>query len=227
MDTLLSGLLTALWFGILTSISPCPLSTNIAAISFVGKELKGRRRILISGLFYVGGRMSAYLIISIIILGSLLSIPEIARFLQKYLNIVLGPLMVLVGIFLLDIIPLNFGRGKNYSDDFREKIRKRGFAGAFMLGFIFALSFCPVSAGLFFGSLMPLSIKYDSFILFPLLYGLGTALPVIIFAFAIAFAMNKIGQIFNTLTKFEKWFRKITAIVFIIAGLYLSYEFLL
>lgn len=227
MDFLSAGILTALWFGILTSISPCPMATNIAAISFIGKKVGSTRAVLLSGLFYTLGRMAAYMIIAIIIVTSLLSVPELARFLQKYLNIILGPLLIIVGLFLLEIIKMNFGRGINFSEKFSESVQKKGIWGAGLLGIVFALSFCPVSAGLFFGSLIPLSLKYESSVLLPMIYGIGTALPVIVFAFIIGFSAHYLGKIFDKLTKFEYWARRITGGLFILAGIYLSWEFIL
>jgi len=227
MEFLTAGLLTALWLGILTSISPCPMATNIAAISFIGQKVGSTKEVLLSGLFYTLGRMIAYLAVAMIVVYSLLSVPELARFLQKYLNIILGPLLIIVGLFLLEIINMNFGKGMSFSQKFQDSVQKKGIWGAAMLGFIFALSFCPVSAGLFFGSLIPLSLKYESAMFLPLIYGIGTALPVIIFAIVIGYSANYIGKIFNKLTKYEYWARRVTGVIFIIAGLYLTWEFIL
>ena len=227
MDFMTTGILTALWFGILTSISPCPMATNIAAISFIGKKVGSTYAVLLSGFFYMFGRMIAYLVVAVIVVSSLLSVPEIARFLQKYLNIILGPLLVIVGLFLLEIIKFSFGKGISYSQKFQDSVSKKGYWGAAILGFVFALSFCPVSAGLFFGSLIPLSLKYESSLLIPLVYGIGMALPVLVFAFIIGFSANYVAKIFNKLTKFEIWARRITGVLFILIGFYLIYEFIL
>lgn len=226
MEFFTAGILGALWLGIMTSISPCPLATNIAAISFIGKEIENKRRTLLAGLFYTFGRMFAYFAVSAILVAGLLSIPEIARFLIKYLNIIIGPLLILVGLFLLNIIKINLDSGFSLSQSFGDKLKKMGHFGSFALGFIFALSFCPVSAGLFFGSLIPLSLRYESELLIPLIYGIGTALPVIVFGFIIAFAANRIGEFYKKLNKFEYYARRITAVVFIIAGAYLTWRFL-
>jgi cytochrome c-type biogenesis protein len=227
MDFMTTGILTALWFGILTSISPCPMATNIAAISFIGKKIGSTNAVLISGIFYMLGRMIAYLTVAVIVVSSLLSVPEVARFLQKYLNIILGPLLILVGLFLLEVIKMNFGRGISFSQKFQDSAQKKGIIGSAMLGFVFALSFCPVSAGLFFGSLIPLSLKYESSVFLPLIYGIGTALPVLVFAFVIGISANYVGKIYNKLAKFEYWARRITGVLFIIIGFYLINEFIL
>jgi len=227
MEFLTAGLLTALWLGILTSISPCPMATNIAAISFIGKKVGNSRAVVLSGLFYTFGRMFAYILVAAIVVYSLLSVPELARFLQKYLNVILGHLLIIVGLFLLEIVKMNLGSGISFSKKFQDSAQRNGLMGSAMLGFVFALSFCPVSAGLFFGSLIPLSLKYESSVLLPLVYGIGTALPVLVFAFVIGISVNYVGTIYNNLAKFEYWARRITGVVFIFAGLYLTWKFIL
>jgi cytochrome c-type biogenesis protein len=227
VEELWAGLVSALWLGILTSISPCPLATNIAAVSFISKRVGNNKMVLLSGLFYTLGRMLAYMLIAIVVVTSLLSVPEVARFLQKYINLVIGPLLILVGLFLMEILKMSFGKGKGISKGMQDRAERGGIWGAAMLGFVFALSLCPISAGLFFGSLIPLSLKYESNIILPLIYGIGTALPVIVFAFVITFAFSYVGKIFNQLTKFEYWARRVTGAVFILMGLYLSWDNLL
>ena len=221
MDSFWVALGSAFWLGILTSISPCPLATNIAAISFIGRKVGDSRRVLFSGTAYTVGRMLAYLILAIIVIAGILSIPGISNFLQEYMNKILGPLLILVGLILLEIIPLrlsNFGAGEK-SQNIAEK---GGIWGAAALGFLFALSLCPVSAALFFGSLIPLSVKHNSSVLLPLIYGIATGLPVLVFAFVIAFSAGSLGKLFNRLTQIEKWVRRITGAIFVAVGIYYS-----
>lgn len=211
--------LTALWLGILTSISPCPLATNIAAISFIGKDITCPKKAVFSGLLYVLGRVISYVGLGIIIVSGLLSVPALANFFQEHMNFILGPILIVVGAILLGVIQLNFNSG--LSEDKAKLIAKEaGMLGALLLGIIFALSFCPVSAALFFGSLISLSVEQGSKVLLPLVYGIGTGLPVIIFAFIIAFSFNSLGKAYNKLRQFEFWARRITGGVFIIVGIY-------
>jgi len=210
---------SALWFGILTSISPCPLATNIAAITFISKRLDNTSRILGAGLAYTIGRMIAYLAVGIIIITGLSSIPAIANFLQKYLNLLLGPILIVVGMFLLELITIIL-KGASMSAGMESKASAGGVLGAGLLGFIFGLSFCPISAALFFGSLIPLAISHKSSVLLPSVYGIGTALPVVIFAFIIAFSAHSVGKAFNALRSIEKWARIITGVLFIVVGIY-------
>jgi len=219
MDSLSLGILSAIWLGILTSISPCPLATNIAAISYIGKRVGTPRMVLLSGLLYMLGRMLAYLVLGIIMVAGILSIPDLSYYLQNHINQFLGPVLILVGIFLLELIPLRLP-GFGLSENMQNRVAGYGVWGAGLLGIIFALSFCPVSAALFFGSLVPLSIKHGSRFLLPSLYGIGTALPVILFAFVVAMGTRYLGAIFNKLTQFEKWARRITGVIFILVGIY-------
>lgn len=216
--------ITALWLGILTSISPCPLASNIAAISFLSKKISRPRSVLLSGLFYAFGRMISYVAVANIIIASLISIPEAANFLQKYMNKALGPILIIVGLFLLDVIKFNIP-SFSFSEDKKKDLAKAGLKGSFALGAIFALSFCPISAALFFGSLMPLSLNNTYGMLLPFIYGIGTALPVVLFAVVVSYGAKTIGIWFNKLNRFERYARKLTAVIFILVGLYylLSY----
>lgn len=221
MNSFFLGVATAAWLGILTSVSPCPLATNIAAISYIGKRLVNPRMIFLSGLLYMLGRMLVYLVLGIMLVAGALSIPELSYFLQENINKFLGPILILAGIFLLEIVRLNF-TGFGLSRRVQGRVEDYGVWGALVLGIIFALSFCPISAALFFGSLIPLSIKYNSSFVLPLLFGIGTALPVILFAFLIGLSTRLVGKVFNRLTQIELWARRVTGIIFILVGLYYS-----
>jgi len=221
MDSLLLAVGSALWLGLLTSISPCPLATNIAAISYVGKQVDKPPQVMVAGLLYTLGRTVSYVLIALLVVQSLLSMSAVAMFLQDHLNKVLGPLLVVVGLLLLDVIPWPWvGRGSSIVEKIQAKAGTMGLWGAGVLGLVFALTFCPVSAALFFGSLIPLAVSHESPVLLPSLYGVGTAVPVVVFAVILAFATNRLSKAFNVLTTVEKWMRRITAVVFILVGAY-------
>ena len=226
MDNIFISIGTALWLGILTSISPCPLAGNIAAISFIGKRVGSPIKVLLSGLLYVLGRMAAYFILGIFIVMSLLSIPKLSQFLQNQVNIALGPILIIIGLILLNIIKFKL-KGFGISDKISKKAESMGIWAAFPLGMLFAISFCPISAALFFGSLIPLAVKSNSGIILPAIYGIGTGLPVIIFAYILSFGTRSLGKAFDKITQFEKWTRRLTGTIFIAVGLYyiLAYIF--
>lgn len=214
-------ILTALWFGILTSISPCPLATNIAAISFIARRVDKMRTVLLSGILYTIGRTVAYLALGALIMAGLLASGEIALFLQRYLNQALGPILILVGMLLLGLLGFA-GSVSLVSSGMQERAAKGGIGWAALLGILFALSFCPVSAGLFFGVLIPLSAVNQSILVLPTVYGIGTAAPVLVFALLIAFASQRLGSAFNRLAQIERWVRRITGVIFVLAGIYYS-----
>jgi cytochrome c-type biogenesis protein len=217
---------SALWLGILTSISPCPLATNVAAISFVGRRVGNPRRVFVAGLLYTLGRSLAYLVLGVLLVGSLLSVPHVSYVLQKHMNKILGPVLILAGMFLLELLQVHLP-GFSIGGGMQERVEAWGVWGSSVLGVIFALSFCPVSAALFFGSLLPLAVKTGSSVLLPSLYGIGTALPVFIFAVFIALGTRAVSKALDKLTLIERWARLVTGIIFIGVGIYycLAYIF--
>jgi len=219
MDGILIGFVSALWLGILTSISPCPLATNVAAISFLAKKITHPFFVLLSGIAYTVGRMVTYAILGFILINSILAIPQVAQFLQKYMIRALGPILIITGLILLDVIKINFS-GLSLSQKHHNKLAEAGVPGAFLLGVVFALAFCPVSAALFFGSLIPLALQSKFGVILPFVYGIGTGLPVLVFAIAIAVGVTSLSHWFNKLTKLEYYMRKATGGIFIVVGLY-------
>jgi cytochrome c-type biogenesis protein len=221
MSAFLLALGTALWLGILTSISPCPLASNVAAISFVGRNVGSPRRVLFAGLLYSFGRALTYVLVGVIVVTSILSLPDVSFFLQKRMNQVLGPLLVVVGVIILGWIRLPLPSW-NPGQAAGERTARSGLAGAGLLGVLFALSFCPVSAGIFFGALIPLAVNAHSRVLLPAVYGIGTGLPVVLFALLLVLGAQWIGRAFSVLTKVERATRPVTGVIFIIAGIYLA-----
>lgn len=221
MSGLAMAAASALWFGILTSVSPCPLATNITAISFVSRRTGSPAGILLTGLLYTIGRALIYVAIAMLLVTSLLSAPTVSLTLQMWMNKLLGPILILVGMVMLGLVRIRF-RGRGMSERLQRRVERWGLLGALALGMLFALSFCPVSATLFFGSLLPLAVKHSSGFLLPLLYGIGTAIPVVIFAVVLAFGARWLGKVFERVTQVERWMRAITGIMFVGVGIYMS-----
>jgi cytochrome c-type biogenesis protein len=222
---LLSALLSAIWLGILTSISPCPMATNIAAISFIGRRFGSPTKVLLTGVLYTAGRALTYVVLGALLTASILSVSSVSHMLQKYMNKLLGPILIIVGMILLNLIQIKTG-GKGVSDKLQKHVEAWGMWGALLLGIVFAASFCPISAALFFGSLLATAVKVESVTLVPLFYGIGTALPVLGFSLIIAMGGKSLGSAFNRLTTFEKWARNITGVIFIGVGIYYSLRYI-
>ena len=210
---------TALWLGILTSISPCPLSTNIAAVSYVGRRVGSRRLVLLSGGLYTAGRSLVYLVLGAASVWSLMSMVSVSSFLQGTVPRLLGPILIAIGLLLLGVFELALP-SLEVSDKLQNRVDHAGVWGAGLLGVIFALAFCPVSAGLFFGGLVPLAVERTSPLMLPLIYGVGTALPVSFFAVLLALGAGWLGTALDRVQAFEVWARRVTAVVFISVGIY-------
>ncbi len=221
MGALVLAAASAFWLGLITSISPCPMATNIAAISFIGRKVGSPRKVLLAGLLYAVGRTLAYVALAALLVSGLLAESRVSYVLGRYLSKLLGPLLIVVGMVLLELIRPTF---TTFAPGERTQrlVEGMGVWGAGLLGIVFALSFCPISAGYFFVSLIPLAARHGSRVLVPSLFGVGTALPVIAVAFVLALSSQLIGKVFNVLKHVEWWARRVTGVVFILVGIYLS-----
>lgn len=221
MSGLLVALGSAIWLGILTSISPCPLASNVAAISFVGRSVGSPRRVLVAGLLYSLGRALTYVLVGVLVVSSVLSVPRVSMFLQARMNQILGPLLIVIGVGIMRWFKMP-ALSWNWSQKVQQRTATSGLAGAGLLGMLFALSFCPVSAGIFFGALIPLAVNANSRVILPAAYGLGTGLPVVVFAVLLVLGAQWLGRAFSIMTRIERAARPITGAIFILAGLYLT-----
>jgi cytochrome c biogenesis protein CcdA len=240
--TYLLYILAALYLGLLTSISPCPLATNIAAISYVARKIGNTRLVINAGLLYTLGRCLLYVALAALLTTTALSIPLVSIFLQKYMHLVLGPIALLLGMLLVGLITVSSG-GTMLSEGMQKRVDAMGIWGALLLGVFFALSFCPTSAAWFFGLvalimgseagaitgvlekvgivLPPASLPGGTLVL-PLIYGLGTGVPVLAVAFLLAYSVNSVGKTYNVLSKVEWWARMVTGWLFILVGVWFS-----
>jgi cytochrome c biogenesis protein CcdA len=219
IDTYNIPLLTAFLIGILTSISPCPLATNITAIAYISKDIKTPRHTLLNGLFYTIGRGISYTILATLIYFGLSSF-QISRIFQGWGDKALGPVLIVIGLIMFGVIKINLGGKSEKTEKLKEYLASKGYLGSTLLGMLFALAFCPYSGVLFFGVLIPLVLKSKEALLLPPFFALGTGLPVIMFSFLIAFSMQKIGKAFLAVQKIEEVSRKVVASVFLLTGIY-------
>lgn len=221
-ESLLLALGMAIWIGILTSISPCPLATNITALSFLSRDIKSPQRAFVGAIAYVLGRSLAYVCIAYLLAIGLISLSRLSFFLQLELGKIIGPMLIVLGVLLIfELFPGIYG--PNITQQTGERLKRAGILGSFIFGIIFALAFCPVSAALFFGTLIPLSVKYSSPVTLPVAYGIGTGLPVLAISLLLAYSINQVGLWLKRLEEIEKIARKGTAIIFILAGLALTW----
>lgn len=235
----------ALYLGLLTSISPCPLATNIAAISYVGRKVGDSRWVMAAGLLYTLGRCLLYLALAVLLAKTAMSVPAVSLFLQKYMHLALGPIFLLLGMFLVGLVTVSAG-GASMSEGMQKRVDAMGIWGALLLGVLFAVAFCPTSAAWFFGLIalllgseagavtalltrigisLPEASLPGGIVILPLIYGIGTAVPVLLVGFLLAYSAKSVGKTYNMLSKIEWWARQTTGWVFVLAGVWFSVKY--
>ncbi|NCO63812.1 MAG: sulfite exporter TauE/SafE family protein [Flavobacteriales bacterium] len=212
-------ILSAFVLGLMTSISPCPLATNITATAFISKNISSKKKVFLSGLLYSLGRGFSYTAIGLILYFGASKF-HVARFFNQNGEKYLGPLLIIIGLIMLNVIKLKFLGNLNFQEKLSEKFKNKGLLGSFLIGVVFALAFCPYSGALFFGMLVPMTIASADGLYLPIVFAFGTGLPVILFTYLLAFTAGKVSVFYKRITKIEKVMRYIAAIVFIATGLY-------
>lgn len=221
LDNSGTPVLTAFLLGILTAVSPCPLATNIAAIGYVGKDIESRRHIFLNGLLYTLGRIICYTVLGAVLIAIIKegsSMFGIQKTIGEWGELVLGPILVVLGLFLLFGEKLSlrgFGFGGN-----TDRLKVKGGTGALMLGMLFAMAFCPTSGVMYFGVLIPLSAGSTAGYLLPAIFAIATSLPVIAVAWILAFSVQRIGSFYGNMKKIQKWMNIAAGTAFILAGAY-------
>jgi cytochrome c-type biogenesis protein len=217
-------IVSAFILGLMTAISPCPLATNITATAFISKNISSKRKVFLSGLLYSLGRGFSYTAIGLILYFGA-SRFHIARFFNQNGEKYLGPLLIIIGLIMLNIIRLNFLGKSSFQEKLSQRFKDKGLLGSFLIGVVFALAFCPYSGALFFGMLIPMSITSADGLYLPIVFAFGTGLPVILFTYLLAFTVGKVGVFYNRITKIEKVMRTVAGVVFILTGLYYVFIF--
>lgn len=208
---------SALVLGLLTAISPCPMATNITAIGYIGKDLGNRNRVFYNGLIYTLGRAFTYTALAFVLYFGADQV-KISGLFQQYGEKIIGPLLMVIGIFMLGIFRVNFPAFNRITERYQGR-RRFSYWDVFLLGVIFALAFCPYSGVLYFGMLIPLTVSSSGLHL-PVVFAIATGIPVIIFAWLIAYTISGVGNLYKRIKAFEFWFRKGIALVFIGIGIY-------
>ena len=211
--------LSAFVLGLMTSISPCPLATNITATAFISKNISDKKVVFLSGFVYALGRAFSYTLIGLILFFGASKF-HVARFFQQNGELFLGPLLIVVGLIMLNIIRLNFLGKSDFTEKLTEKLEGKGLLGSFLIGVIFALAFCPYSGALYFGMLIPITISNIDGLYLPIIFAFGTGLPVILFTYLLAFAAGSVGVFYSKIVSTEKVMRLIAGVTFVAAGIY-------
>ena len=219
-------LVGAFLIGLLASLGPCPLTTNIAALGYITRELASPRRVLLTSVLYTLGRTCAYGVLGIALFAAGLQISRVSNSLQTLAEIALGPLLIIVGLVLFDVIhpTVNIGGASRSVERWSQRIADWKGIGAFLLGILFALAFCPYSAALYFGILIPLAFKSAGGIVFPFLFGIGTSVPVLVIGVPLALGVRRLASALDLLARVERGMRKIAALAFIGAGVFMLWN---
>ncbi|MBO7225483.1 MAG: sulfite exporter TauE/SafE family protein [Bacteroidales bacterium] len=214
-------ILTAFILGLLTALSPCPLATNIASVAYIVRDVEKKRTMFINGLLYVLGRTLSYTLLGIVlilILKSGTSLFGVQRFIATYGEKILGPALLLIGLFML------FGKNLNLPSfcvsNKNTNLSCKGGFGALLLGILFALAFCPTSCVFYFGMLIPISATIAMGYFLPIVFAIATGLPVLFVAWILAFSTNKIGEVYGKMQLMQKWLNIVVGVIFVLIGIY-------
>lgn len=227
MSTSSIPLIAAFFIGLMTAFSPCPLATNITAIAYASKRIGNKKDTIKVSLYYTLGRMITYILIASLIIYAGINIQGLSLFLQSYGDKILGPLLLVIGLVMLELIKFKSVSLGNGFAKLKERLAGKGYLGSFLLGVLFALAFCPFSAVLYFGMLIPLAVSINDALITPSVFALATGLPVIILSFILNSSVTKLGSVMNKIQKFEKWTRIIVGVIFIIVGLIYTFNYTL
>lgn len=218
LDNTQYSFVTALILGLMTAISPCPLASNISAIGFISRDIEDRKRVFLNGVVYTLGRAVSYTSLAVVLYFGA-SQMNVTMIFQGWGEKLLGPVLIIIGLFMLDVIKLKFPGFSNLTERIGEK-GKGNYWGTLLLGMVFALAFCPYSGVLYFAMLIPMTVSSASGLYLPVIFAVATGLPVIVFAWLLAFAVGNVGTLYNHIKTFEIWFRRVVSVLFILVGIY-------
>ena len=215
--------LAAFLLGLMTAVSPCPLATNISAIGFISKDLQDRRKVFLNGLLYTLGRAVSYSVLGIILIITLrqgASTYKVQKAISTYGEQIIGPFLIIMGVLMLGLFTINLSFGWRLTSKMEGKSGKSSLLTSLFMGVVFALAFCPYSGILYFGGLIPLSVSASTGFLLPFVFAIATGLPVVIFAWILAYSVSSLGSLYNKVKVFEVWFRRVVSVLFIVVGCY-------
>lgn len=214
--------LSAFLLGLVVSLSPCPLATNVAALAYLGKQATRPEESILSGFMYAAGRALSYSLVAALLVYAGLEASRLSWFLQDLGQYLLGPVLILAGLVVLGVLslPLPEGLGNKVA----ERLTAGGWAGALGLGALFALAFCPYSAALFFGVLIPLALASPGGVALAPAFALGTAVPVLLGVVLLATGVSQLTRWANSTRGFEPLLRTAAGFVLVGAGLYSTWS---
>jgi len=171
---------TAALLGMLSALSPCSVTLTLSALSHLVARARHVQQVALAGLSMMLGMLCCLVGLAALIVGASLAVPTIALLVQKLANQVLGPVLVLVGMLHVGLLgPVrSTGSQRGFA-----RLAKRGDASAavsFVLGLLLAASFCPSTAGVYFGVLVPWALQHRAPVMLPLAYASGAVTPLLL-----------------------------------------------
>ncbi len=212
--------ISSFFIGLATAISPCTFAANVAAISYIAHDANNPSKALYAGFLFSIGRIVTYFVIGAIMISAGQVVGSFARDTQTYGNMVIGPVLIFIGLWFAGLFEFDISFGSNLTQRFSASLSSKGGIGALLLGMLFAFAFCPYSGMLFFGLLMPLAISSSSGIVFPIIFGIGVNVPVIIFAILLYVSMTKARMFGKALTSSWTYLGKIIGWIIVATGCY-------
>lgn len=216
------SLLTAFTLGLMTIIDPCTLFTSVAAVGYIDKEVNDKKRVITYGVMFVVGKVIAFMLLSVpLLLGAKIS--AIEHLLEHYGEPLMAFFMIASGVFMLFAGHLHHNHDHGVISKIEKHDGKSGALWAMLLGMFFSIAFCPHRL-IYFLTMIDLALSVAPTVswLYPLIFSLGTGLPILLIAIIVAYSATGIARLTNSLHTFEKWFRYVCALLFIGVGVYLA-----
>ncbi len=212
-------LLSALLFGVIGAAAPCQLTTNAGALAYVARGAEDRRAVAGRALAYLLGKALVYTALggAVILAGRELStrlIPLVVVARKAF-----GPLMLLLGLYLLGLVPLRFALGRGMARRLQARAGT-GAGGSFLLGGALAFCFCPTHFLLFFGLTIPLALRSSAGIVYPGVFALGTTLPLLGLVGLLIAGVGAMRGYLDGARRVDARLRPVAAVVLILAGLH-------
>lgn len=223
-DSINLPLLSALLFGLLGATAPCQLSTNVAALAFISREAGETRAVWSRTLAFVAGKVTVYTLVGGLVVLLSLQVDQIGPAAIPVIVVArkaLGPLLVVIGLFMLGLFSFHVSIGQRLSTWIERRVGQReGVLPAYLLGVAFAFTFCPTLFALFFGLTIPLAIASPGGIVFPGVFALGAALPILIFGALLATEAEGARALLRRVRAANLWVQRVTGALFVLIGLH-------
>lgn len=213
-------IISAFFIGIATSIAPCTFATNVAAISYIAHFVESPKKAFRTALSFTFGRMATYIVLGIIMISAGRVVGSLARDTQSYGNLLMGPVLILIGLAFAGAFSFDFSFGNGTISKVMPALTKKGLAGSFALGALFALAFCPYSGMLFFGMLIPMALNSSYGVALPGLFGVGVSMPVLIFSILIYHSASRARSFGKVITSSWRYVGRAIGLVILTVGCY-------